>query len=733
MWNVISYNGFSLSDASYSAYLEDSNNSLVMPTIKSSVITRGQYPPTLVGLQREMDKLTVTVKIKAVDWRTALKNLAAACINDEAELASLIVVDNTGTQWSVQARAINILRTKYDKTYDVPMDVPDLSWKKAAATTTWNITTSGDTQAVNNSGNRKVRPIIKIKPTALKADGFLYRHWVSIKNPNTDRAFPYWALDLTDGGVDTRPWVRDPSNYVQINNGAGITNSQTTIPYDTLTGVVPTFGMGYIDDGSNQEQISWTGRTGTTSGNLTGVTRHIGGTSAYAFADNVKIYLSYMQANGADVRFYRNGLLQNLWPNGPNAAATKLWFVARESQGLTLTLKTALLATGDVLELELQTSMANYNTLVLLPTEGVLVIDNEAFHFCDRDPIRFTVDINARAINDTTAAAHAIAASVTWIEHDDWLYSGNPLLTAQETDDRRKPILDMATSTNVVRDYTSFWEKNQLRAGAWTPDVESSSFGPNEHASRYYTGNHTDEDADPATEMGMWMQSIYKSGLWRYENGNIHWRIYEPAGIYRVVSWVTEKYRTGASWPLKAALEKSKEGILWTDVVALASPTAAASWGSPATVGPYVAGSGYYFLQTSFRGVQGCGQAGGVGLQSAMETNALQYETVNPLDVSIGARSDNTYEVNCIIKNMTNNLYFKIRMALTLNDEVEIDCEAKTVTIVSNNKRYRSGLFVPGTQADWMVLDPGNNTFKYTEDGLVAVTVTIEHSDLLAV
>lgn len=736
MWHVLSYKSFDLDSATYSASISDQNNLLVMPTIKSSVITRGKHPPTLVGLQREMDKLTVTVKIKSANWRSALNALAAACMNDEEELGALVVVDSTGTQWSVQARATNILRTQYERVYDIPMDVPDLSWKKAAVISILSITDSSNEGVVNNSGNRKVRPIIKIQPTALKRDGFLYRHWVPITNPNTvtnnPLAFRYWALDLTDGGEDTRPWVKDTSNYVQINDAGGITNSQTTIPYDTLTGDVPSYGMGYIDDGSHQEQICWTGRTGTTSGNLTGVTRHIGGTTAYAFADNVKIYVSYMQANGADLRFYQNGHEQNLWPNGPNTAATKLWFVARQSHGMTLTLKTALLGTGDVTELEFEWTMDNFNTLIRLPTEGVVLIDNEAFHYSDRDPIRRTMDIDARAINDTTAAVHAVGATVTWVEHDTWLYSGNPWMTAQETDDRRKPILDMATSDNVTRDYTEFWEKNQQRAGAWTPDVEVSSF-PGYRASRYYTGNHTDEDTDPATEMGMWMQSVYESGLWRYENGKIHWSLYEPAGIYRVVSWTTEKYRTGPTWPGYAALQKSLNGSLWTSVVAIVSPTAAASWGSPATVGPYVMGTGYYYLRTLFAGVQGAGQVGGVGVQSALETNALQYETVNPLDVSIGARSANTYEINCIVRNTTNHMYFKVNVTLALNDVVEIDCDAKTVTIVSNNKRYRSGLFVPSTQADWMVLDPGDNTISYTEDEVVAVSVSVTHSDMVAV
>jgi len=739
MWRVKSFQSYSaaaafdLDDASYYSYIEDDDRLQIMPTIKSTVITRGQYSPTIVGLQREMDKTAVTIRIKAADWRTALKNLSAACQNNEEETGTLTVADETGAEWTIQGRVANLVRTKFDRTYRLILDVPDMVWRKAAVDDTWNITASGETHNVTNTGNRKIRPIFTFTPTSIKADGFLYRHWVPVRNPNSDRGFAMKGLELTNGGLDTQPWVKDTGNYVQINDVAGISDSQTTIPYDTLTGAMPTYGMGYVVEGATVEQICWTGRTGTTSGNLTGVTRAIGGTSAHAFSNDVKIYLSYCQADMRDVRIHKNGIDQNRWIDAPNTAATRIWIVASEPAGIWLELGVAILATGTVTEIELKVTAANLSALGLMPSEGVVRIDDEAFHYYNKDSVHFTLDVDAREVNDTTAGAHTIGDIVYLIPNDYWLFTGNPFLEAQETNDARKPILELDTSDNETRDYELFRDETGFRSDSWKPDVERSSFAEYLKASQTYTGNQMTEGTDPATEMGMLMRSIYRNGLWRFENGLISWTIYEPGGVYRVVSWVYEKYRTGATWPIWTKLEKSKDGIAWESVALVATPSSAGSWGSPTTLGPYVMGTGYYYLRTVMFGTQGAGQSGGTGYVSALETNSLQYETVSPLIPQIMARHDGSYEHNFRFINTLNGYYFKINFTDLLNGELEVDCEAKTIITLADGKKHRAALFVPNSQRDWMVFDPGVNHLKLVEAGVTGLTVVTTHEDQLAV
>lgn len=742
MWRVKSFqsasasSAFDLDDGSYYAYIEDDDRLQIMPTIKSVSITRGQYPSTIVGVMREMDKTAVMVRIRAADWRTALKNLSAAVANDEQEPGTLTVADETGTEWTIQARVTNLLRTKFQQVYKTTLDVPDLIWRKVAAADVWNITASRQTTTITNTGNRKIRPQIKFKPTAVKADGFLYRHWVPVWNPNNDRGVNLWGMELTDGGLDTRAWVKDTANYMQINNGAGINNSQTTIPYDTKTeataGIIGTYGMGYIDNGVHQEQICWTGRTGTNSGNLTGITRSIGGTSPYSFADNVKIYLSYMKADGSDLRCYKNDVEQNLWIDSPNAAATRLWVVANEPAGVSLTLSEAISSSGDVTEINLQLTVPNFTGLGLMPAQGVVRIGDEAFHYNNRDLIRFRLDVDKRSINDTLPEAHSIGDTIYCVPNDYWLYSGNPFLSAQVTVDTRKPLVTLDTSDNDTRAWTNFWDKTGLRSDAWKPDVEQSSLPEYLKASQFYTGNHMTIGTDPATDAGVMMQSIYRNGLWRYEDGVITWTRYEPAGIASVTSWAYDKYRTGSTWPTWVRLEKSKDGLTWENVVGVVSPTATSAW-QTASVGPYSLGTGYYYLRVIMMGVQGAGQTGGAGYISALETDTLTYTTVAPLVPEIMTRSLNSYEHNFRLHNNTNGYYFKLIFTCPINSEIEVDCDAKTVTTLADGKKHRAALYVPSTQRDWMIFDPGDNVLEHVESSVTGLTTTITHQDQLVV
>jgi hypothetical protein len=734
MWRIVSENNFSLKNGDYFAMLKEGDNPNILPNITPSIVTTGEADPIISGLKKEMGQLVATISIDARDKQTAYRNLIAVLDNETKQLHPLVIEDDVnGQQWYMNVRPFQATKAK-GWVVKVIYDVPSRMWRKANTGVSWSVTSSPATKSMSTSGNKKTLPKFRFKWTAVRADGFLWRKWVAVTNPNTDRGFSYYGLCLTHSDMDTRPWVKDTANYVQINNGAGITNVQTTIPYDTLTGdgtLIGTYGMGYIDDGVNQEQISWTGRTGTNSGNLTGVTRGIGGTTARAFADNVKIYLSRMKADGTDLRYYVDDLEQNIWIQNPNSATTRIWHVARQGMGIALELGTAVAGSGAISELNFKVTTANRTALSALPESGVVKIDNEAFHFTSRDPVRFSMVIDARNINDTSMGAHSVGASVIFIEHDCWLYCGNPNLTAQVTDDTRKPIVSQTTSDNTTRDYTEFGDSEGLRANAWKSSIEQTSY-PRDKASKVYTGNHLDETADPFTEMGMLMQSIYKNGTWRYEAGDIIWSVYEPAGIDRVVSWVYESYRSSV-WPQYAKLEKSKDGIVWEAVSVVTSPASAGSWGSPVTVGPYTMGTGYKYLRVRFYGTQNAGQTGGVGYYSALETNSLKYETVSPLTVSMGSWNTNSYEINGQMLNAATGHYFKLVGTIKLNEEIEVDCAAKTVKTLSDGKPHRSMLLVPNTQANWMEFQPGENPMVYSEGGVTGLTITTSYDDVLVV
>jgi hypothetical protein len=490
--------------------------------------------------------------------------------------------------------------------------------------------------------------------------------------------------------------------------------------------------MGYISDGVNVEQICWTDRTGTTSGNLTGITRAIGGTSPHSFADNVKIYFSYCQADLRDVRVYRNGLEQNAWIDAPNTASTKIWIVASEPAGISLTLGADISNVGDITEINFKPTVANRSSLNLLPKEGTLRINDEAFHFTDRDPIKFTADVDLRSICDTDPDSHAIDDAVYFLPNDYWLYMGNPYMEAQETDDTRKPILDMTNSDNVTRVHTSFGSDDGLRADSWIPDVAASSFAETLKASQFYGGDHMDDAADPYTEAGMLMRSIYRNGAWKYETGKITWTIYEPGGIDRVVEYIYETYKTGSRYPAWVKIEKSKDGVGWESVVVLTPPASTGSWGSPTTAGPHAVAAGYYYLRLIMWGTQVGGQSGGVGLLSALEFNSFKYEVEFPLVPEIMARHEGAYEHSFRLLNQRTGEYFKVILADKLNGEFEVDCEAKTLKTLADNRKRRAAIYIPNTQRNWMTFAPGDNDLKLIEESVTGLQITIVQTEMLA-
>jgi hypothetical protein len=312
------------------------------------------------------------------------------------------------------------------------------------------------------------------------------------------------------------------------------------------------------------------------------------------------------------------------------------------------------------------------------------------------------------------------------------LYSGNPTMGAIENDVTKQPMLDMDASDNDNRVYTQFWEPTGLRANSWKPAVIGSS-NRDERASRYYTGDHMDESADPATEMGMRMMSVYKSSRWQFENGNVAWAIYEPAGIGSYTTWTYEKYRLGAYWPSTAALQKSKDGYAWLNIVNIATPASSGSWGSPVTAGPYSPGTGYYHLRVNLAGTINGGSSGGVGYEADLEVNSLTYVTVSPPVVQIMARGSSSYELDCRLSNTTNSQYFGVQRTMKLNEELEIDCALKTVTSIVDGQRYRSALLVPDDQIDWLSFEAGDNSLQYEETGAAGMLISVEHDDMLAV
>lgn len=84
---------------------------------------------------------------------------------------------------------------------------PHYRWRDTAdVTDTWNITASGQTRVINNTGQDETYPVIKLTPTSAKSSGFTYKRWIPIKWRNEVGSALY-PVEITNGGLNTATLV----------------------------------------------------------------------------------------------------------------------------------------------------------------------------------------------------------------------------------------------------------------------------------------------------------------------------------------------------------------------------------------------------------------------------------------------------------------------------------------------------------------------------------------------
>jgi hypothetical protein len=111
-------------------------------------------------------------------------------------------------------------------------------------------------------------------------------------------------------------------------------------------------------------------------------------------------------------------------------------------------------------------SWATQNYLAALPASFVFVIGTEVF-VGSADVNNFLIYVAGRAAKNTSMAAHAVGDVINWIEHDMYLVYGNPSAAAPATDDRKKPMINLSTSTNISWVFDEFASGDGLRTAAW--------------------------------------------------------------------------------------------------------------------------------------------------------------------------------------------------------------------------------------------------------------------------
>ncbi len=722
---IKTFDGHNINDTTnYNAYFP-AGNFYEQAGVDISEVKRSGNFPALASKVLQSKKLTVNILLRGT-LANQYDQINLWFDAQDEDLKTLVIEDGSAVQWYVSATVDSPPRLLAVGEMQVVLRVPDPIWRTVVeATDTWSITASAQTRVITLTGNRRTLPTFRIKPTSTKSgfttDRQAHRVW---RNPSAALGFTDLPIDLTNAALNTAALISDNSNKCQINQVGGIDAVVTTIPYDTVTGTIPSVGMGYV----GTEQISWTGKTGTTSGNLTGVTRGIAGTTPATHADNDVIYVSHMQIDGRDIRVWVNGLQVERWLSGINTANTKVWTVLNFNRGISLTLSGAIAGSGAVATINFKQTTANYNTLrgLVRRANKMLAIGTEIFTFTSVDPTNYKVTGCVRAQKGSSMAAHADGDTVYWIEHDIVIGWGDASLSAPTQTDAKKPIIDLDNSTNTSWVYALFQGTTTVdgvitaRAGGWTP----AKLFPSGLNSGYYTGSHG-AYADPATEAGLQIRTEQINGLWRGETARVLWSIYDPAGFI-TVSLNGDKYRLGTGWPALMGLQKSLDGVNWTNVFNEATPGSASTWTVWTQTSVSLSGT-YPHLRFIADGSLASGTQGEAYIEAQAATLVRSSSTVPQL-VFASAELATTYELSARITNTTTGDFLDVHFIMALNEQLEIDCENKTVTYLLDNSNALNTLTIP-KRLQWLTLESGANTLQYDETGVVALTFYTDYKD----
>lgn len=556
-----------------------------------------------------------------------------------AELASWFDPDDeaskvfvgTDTDGSTNPRSLDVRCISFFEVPDLAGQVVDVVLQvdgdirlteTAEQSDTWNITASGQTNVINNTGDADVYPVYKIKPTANKTGGYGLKRWVPVRW-KLNVAYTNYPYDLTDGG------------------------------WDTATIVTAT----------------------------------------------------KMQADGDDLRVEVNGVEVDRWLADMNGANTKVWanltFAAKQE----ITLKTAIASSGSISTIDSNESISGF------PTAGLLNIASETFSYTGTDTSAKQFTGVTRAAKGTSMAAHSVDDTAWWVQNSVFILYDNSSASAPSVDDDYKAIFNLSTSTNDSWVYADFGEDaTGPRPASWVfLDLSGDDGGA------WATTGNRGGSASPWVELGMYVQA---GGVGGPNKGAGRFSINNPCGITNANFTNGEIYATDKNRETVIKIQSSANGSTWASEYTIPDPSANATWENWSRNEALDSGSVYAALFVDMD--PGYPDTDYWYLEAADCTITLNSS--NTPDLVFGAEQGN-YNLAVTFENVTTGLNMVVTFSVKLDETLEIDTESKTVTLTDDGSLHLEVL-AWGVRRDWLIMQPGNNTFKFTDSGTQAVTVT---------
>jgi len=410
-----------------------------------------------------------------------------------------------------------------------------------------------------------------------------------------------------------------------------------------------------------------------------------------------------MQADGDDLRVLSDGTTALRWLVDINTADTLIWTQQNFAGAPSLTLKTAIAATGDIASIEFNEAAG----AALLPESGILLIDDEAFVYTARDLTDVAVTGITRAAKGTSLEIHAADETVHWIQHDIYIVYGNATATSGPDLSAYQPAFELDLSDNDTWVYEQFGSGNNARAGRWISWNSLTLSG----SSGCYTAEKRTL-ATPYTAIGAWREDggAFGSG----------WYLDHPCGIvnaawadgwarapdkdqfvFRLRYWVR-----GASW--------WSEQLFWFGgTTPLTADATWQAWSEAAAASDWAAADSLALILYAYNGDF---EAGTVTV--SLNSNETPIVAVNS--------EQGNYALGCTLTNETTGEAITVEFVMDLDSELEIDSVARTVTWLEDDSGQFQVLALSSVRRHWLRLLPGNNTLRFDDVGTGEVTVTLD-------
>ena len=405
----------------------------------------------------------------------------------------------------------------------------------------------------------------------------------------------------------------------------------------------------------------------------------------------------FYSATGADVRVVVDGQEVDFWLDGINTATTSIWSNLNWQAGQAGTLASGL-GVGATAAVVLNEDISNW------PSSGMMRIGSEVLTYAAKNAATRSFTGIERGAKGSAAVTHLAGTGVHWIQHDIWVEYGSSALAAWVSDDRRKPMFDLATSTNDSWNYLSFYQSGANRAGAWvfTNQQWTRAYGGNQGAAASLFG-----------ELGI-ADATEGEGTKKTLNG--YWSLYNPCGMVTANFQGGERYCGRTDW-WKAMIRSSVDGTSLTTLYTLPTGTLDAwvAWSQSAALDG--ARTVYLWLAGYAKAVEP------MRVEASQVTVTLDGAATPAVLI---LPQQNVYRMAATLTNEATGAAIRVDFALDVDETLRIDVDkGDAIYEADGSSQFGAITVVGGELYRWLRLVPGANTLRWEEAGVVEVDVEI--------